>query len=310
MGWLVRRYERAWVHSDPLAVTGDEGQRPCACGAWCDSAEVTVLADGTTRRDPALGYRPFCDRDTRHIARALDDLPGQYERLGTEIGNPARRGQLVRVPFGPSIPLRGDVDALMRYIAPVLAGWAARVRLALQHHQPDPRRRIITLPAVEDAAGLLAANLGPLLALPPGWTTRTFALHPGRHGAPALIDPGLAELLADCEIVRIGVDFVTVLTRLDGANAGLELLDLHALARRMLGDTKPAPERLLGVPCRRQGCDLRALRRATLPPWWSECGACGDRMTEDEYRAWVRRCAVHERSIRRVPVLENLPGHA
>ena len=50
------------------------------------------------------------------VAASLEELPGQYAHLHTELGNPAVRARPVRVPFGPRIPIRVDIDVLMRAI--------------------------------------------------------------------------------------------------------------------------------------------------------------------------------------------------
>ena len=67
----------------------------------------------------------------------------------------------------------------------------------------------------------------------------------------------------------------------------------------------------MGVPCRADGCGLRALFRAEPPSdpgdagYHSECGACGDKMTEADYTDWVRLCAAYERHRCTVPALED-----
>ena len=61
------------------------------------------------------------------------------------------------------------------------------------------------------------------------------------------------------------------------------------------------------MPCRADGCGLRALVRAEPPSdpadpgSYSECRACGDRMDDDEYTEWVALCAAYERHRVRVP---------
>jgi len=177
------------------------------------------------------------------------------------------------------------VDALLRLITETLCSWEERVRVvarltvmdtALSRHRRDGF-------ATTQAVTLLGAHLDALLALPPEPMART---------RPA----GL------------------VLEDLDGAAAGLEVLHLHYRCRSVLGETRAAPQELLGVPCR--VCDMLALRRAEPPAhpddpsWWSECAGCGDRMREDTYHDWVRLCAAYARQQRIPATLENLPGVA
>jgi hypothetical protein len=253
-------------------------------------------------RMPGLTYRAFCEPCTDYITTCLDELPAAYERLAAEIGEPSRAGFTGHVPFGPREPLRKDIDALTRLTAGILGGWAARVRTVARLSQPDPQRDPASLEAVTDAADILKDHAAALLALPPGWMTRTYPLHPGRHGKPAKIPPELADLLADEEIVRIGVDYLTVTTRLGGAAAGNEIIDLWYRARKILGETRAPTETFDGVPCR--NCEDMALERAEppsdpkLPAMKSRCASCSDMMTADEFAGWASRYAQWAQSAR------------
>ena len=74
------------------------------------------------RRDPPRARarpRNFCESDTRHIERCLEEIPEQYVHLFAELGRPSARGSAVRMPFGPRVPIRVDVDALMKLMARV-----------------------------------------------------------------------------------------------------------------------------------------------------------------------------------------------
>ena len=117
-----RQHDRSRHAALAPAVTTD-GQRPCARGDWCARSTVTTDDDGKTRREPALGYQAFCPGDEAAIAAALHGMPRQYAHLLAEIGNPAREGQLIRVPFGPRIPLRLDIDSLTRFTREILSCW-------------------------------------------------------------------------------------------------------------------------------------------------------------------------------------------
>jgi len=277
------------------------GRIPCARGTWCDDAAVTRLDDGTILREPALGPRPLCDRDRDRVERELRELPGQYVRLAAEIGNRTRRGVPVRVPFGPGIPLRVDIDALMRAMAESLCSWHERIADTCSLDFPGADRRDSW--AVGRAVAVLSApgRVSALLALQPACVRRAADL----RDLPGLADdtPGIVHSV----YAEIDLD-------LDGTDAGLEILNLRWLARAVLGETREKPEELLGVPCRREDCDMLALRRAELPSapgepaWWSVCTECGDMMDEDEYRDWTRRYARWAQSSREPATLENLPG--
>jgi hypothetical protein len=111
--------------------------------------------------------------------------------------------------------------------------------------------------------------------------------------------------------------FAEIVCDLDGGDAGMEILNLRHLCRAVLGETRARPEELVGVPCRADGCGLRALARAEPPSdpsdagHYSECLSCGDKMDDAEYGDWVALCAAYERHRVKVPAtLENLPGVA
>ncbi len=277
----------------PPQIVPAEG-RPCAQGPWCASA----VTDPEGNRLPAPGPRAFCDRDRARIETALAGLPRLYACLGAEIGTPAQGSTPVRSPFGPRLPLRADIDAIMRLAEEVLVSWHERVAAVARLSFPEGRVRPGV--AVSRAVQVLSPRLDALLALGPEPMRRAVSLD------------ALAQLPEDAPGVVRSV-YAAVHADLSGADAGLEILRVHRLARAALGETKARPEELLGVPCRNEECDMLALRRAELPSdpaapaWWSECSACGDRMTEEEYRDWVRRYARWAQ--RRAPeTLENLPG--
>ena len=287
-----------------------EGQRPCARGRLCASAKNAERPDGTTERIPGFTYQAFCPACTDLIVTALAELPTAWARIEEEYGTPVRRGdQAVRVPFGPSVPIRLDVDALQREAPPVIGAWAARVRSvpglrlsAPQHGSPESAE------GFAEACRVLRVHATPLLALAPRWMTRTYRLP---------LDAETEALIGGEEIVRAGEDYVSVQVLCDGATAGNEILGLQWRSTAVLGELRAKPQELMGVPCRADGYDCPGvLVRADPPPdpedpgFYSVCLKCRDRMREDEYREWVAMCAAYERHRRTVPVLENLPGVA
>ena len=273
---------RGRATSDRYDQDQAEAGRPCSRipPELCESARtVTDPADGTTRRVPGLTPRAFCGPCEIRILGCLGSLPLMYRGLAVRIGDPARSGTAVRVPPGSRVLLNPEIDAQLRVMAAILAGWAARVRsvpglqLAAPLHQHD------TAAGVEEACGTLARHLTPLLALQPGWTTRTYSRP---------LTPDLEDELADEEIVRAGEHHITVMHQLGGTDAGNEILGLHWRARKLLGWTKPAPESFDGVPC--QNCDEMTLERAEppsdpdIPADHSRCAACQDTMTREDVR--------------------------
>ena len=270
-----------------------EGQpdgRPCRQGSFCASA---VTADGPNgpERIPLKGPRAFCRPDEGKVEAALAALPRDYAFLAADLGSPGQGGSDVRSPFGPRIPLRLGTEALMRAITESVTSWHDRVAdaaaLTELPDRDDEKRRIARDGwLVARAVRVMAERLGALLALQP-------------EPMPRAADHRLVELLGDGApdgTVRAG--YALLRPDLDGGDAGLEFLRLHRLARVVLGETRPKPVELLGVPCRE--CDLLLLRRADLPADvepgdeeapWSWCASCGDVMTELDYRLHVRKWA-------------------
>src|ERR1035441_4875234 len=107
-------------HKGRAASTGED-QHPCARGRWCASAKNAEQPDGTTARIPGFTYQVFCQACADLVVAALTEMPGVYVRIEQEYGSPVRRGDTsVRSPFGPSIPIRLDIDALQREAPPVV----------------------------------------------------------------------------------------------------------------------------------------------------------------------------------------------
>jgi len=284
-----------WAYSPPsTSFRGDperDGRpldgRPCALGEHCASAVTADGPDGP-ERIPLRGPRAFCDPDRGKAATALDALPRDYAALAGDLRNPGQGTTAVRSPFGPRIPFGLGTEALMRAITESLASWHDRVAgvaslAELPDRDGEGRRIVRDGWLVDRAVKVLSPRLDALLALEPEPVRRAAAHH-------------LIAMLGDAApdgTVRSG--YAAMRPELGGADAGLEILWLHRMARAALGETRPRPVELLGVPC--PECDMLALRRADLPddpgqdPPWSVCAECGDVMTEAGYRDWTRRYA-------------------
>ena len=285
--------------SPPLRSEPDaEGKRACARGDWCSSPEI-ITEDGKTLRRPERTYQPFCPKDRRCLETDLRQMPAQLVFLAAEIGNPVKNGQMVRMPFGPRVLIRLDIDSLMRAIEESLSSWHERVADAdsLTYPLTAESRLQRQMVAVRNAERVLINRVDALLALVPQVMERT------------------CRVITERDPKGRSTEDVRESEPLDGLDAGMEIFTLRWLCRAALGETKARPEELLGVPCRREECDKLTLRRAELPSdpkapgWWSECTSCGDRLTEEEYRDWTVRYARWAQG-RVVPALENLPGVA
>lgn len=234
--------------------------------------------------------RAFCESDRNEVDAKLPELPELWAWLAASIGDPAKSTMALRVPFGPSVPIRVDVDALMRLIVDVLVSWHGRVAEVKQLTPPD-------------------LGYARAVALTKGWMfARNSALTLERH-LSVLLSLDYAKMSRPAPIINVmpGTDLPDTITtngayethELDGAWAGNEILRVHHLCRQAVGATEPKPERLAGVPCRRRSCDAFTLRRAVMPEkpdetvFWSQCDRCGDLMTEVEYRSWTKRYAIY-----------------
>lgn len=210
------------------------------------------------------------------VANCLQALPSAYCRLRAELGERSRTGNAVRVPSGPRLPLRADIDALMRLMADTLASWHERVAMVARLSPPDTMlSRLRHGRTVRNATMILHAHLDALLALPAEYM-------------PRVMTPLAAGELTDGGVVRHGD--AHVLLPLSGADAGLEILSLHYRARKVLGETRAAAETFDGVPCR--SCEDMALERADPPSnphlaaMHSRCASCEDTMDRETFTEW------------------------
>jgi hypothetical protein len=260
-----------------------EGQHLCPRGTFCASS--TRDTEGTWH--PLMVNSAFCPADESAIANALPDLPRSYYLLAARIGDPVRSGRGIRRPPGSRVLVNAEADALLRTSAAVIMGWAARVR-AVPGLQLSPGRHLPDKPeGVRDNCGVLARHVTQLLALAPGPTVRTWTWPPDT-GMP----DDLEAELGDLEVVHAGDGWATAVTDLSGVDAGLEVLDLAAKFRRVLGESPTRPETLDGVPCRE--CEELALVEADPPhdpkteKDKSKCTACNARMSPAEYAEWTK----------------------
>jgi hypothetical protein len=277
----------AYWHYHPVSSASQDGPESrggarCARGGHCLNATVEDGELTAAWSDPPS---PFCGRDTSLVARSLAGLPAWYVALRVAIGDkPRGRDDKVSGSRAAPVPVRLNVDALIRDMITILCSWDERIADAHQLTRPATwltrlRRDEVTIPAT---VGALTPRLPDLLQLPPSPMWRTCSL----HAAAALPagTPGRVHPLAG---------YAEVFTELDGTGAGLELLRLDYRCRRVLGHTTPPPVRLDGVPCRQ--CEALALEVAPEPQYRSLCADCGHLMSHAEYRDWARQYAAWAR---------------
>lgn len=272
----------------------EAGDRDCAVGERCASASREQGSDGITRRVPARCYQPVCKADREILVSCLQAMPGQHARLARVIGVRVVTGVLVRSPFGPSVPLRLDVDMVARLLVDSALSWLERVAQVAGLYCPrtEQWRRGASNGKAFDLLGasapVLAAHPDVLLSLP-----LEPMLRPSCSPSARIAARKDAEREEGAEARVIGVAGDTTLLLADGETAALEFLELDFLARSALGETNPDVDQLLGVEC--ESCGKRSLRRA-LPPmrdgepiYYAICGDCGHLMTDEEFKFWSER---------------------
>lgn len=273
----------------------DQPQRRCSRGLWC-SAKTRDAETGEWHA--ALATQPLCPADQAIMIQCLGELPVMYARLGEQLGDPVRRTAPVRVPPGSRVLVNPDVEALMRLMSDQLGGWAVRVRAIPQLSLAIPGAPHGTPGRVAADCATLAAHPGPLLALGPRLMPRTWTW-PAGSPMPAWLEDEIGGL----EVLHAGDGWAEALTRLDGEDAALDVLDLHRLAVRLLQENPAPPEWLDGIPCRE--CGKYALACAPLPagpevpgqpsPAFSRCHQCRHEMSREDYDEWVRLNDAHAR---------------
>lgn len=237
-------------------------------------------------RIPAKTFQAFCAADCGIIEQCLAAFPATYGRLAAAIGDHFVCESVTRSPFGPSVPLRTDIDELMRLIVDCALSWHERIASVAGLSAPDTdswRHRALG----PYAPRLLAASVAVLTA--PGRVSALLAL-----GREPMLRPSASPVTRSAPVIgKPGWD--TTMVEADGSDAGLELLRLDYLSRSALLETDAAPVRFIGVPCR--NCQKNALQLAPPaqhdgdPQFHSICTVCRDVMDEPTFHAWAKAWA-------------------
>jgi hypothetical protein len=171
-----------------MVTRDDDTGNPCSRipPELCAGARIILRDDGSSKREPMQTPRPFCDPCRGRILACLEELPPAYGRLLRALGQPPWAGPArSKIVFGPREPIRGEIDALMRVTAVILHGWEFRVRRSRLNLSLRPTPDILAPESVKAAAETLARHIDVLLALQPGWMTRTFTFPPGKLSSVA-----------------------------------------------------------------------------------------------------------------------------
>ena len=280
----------------PAATPPDDDR--CSRGDWCSGRTITIEA-GTRTVTPAATPRAYCHACEGYIGLCLEGDPKDgyhngmlalYRRLHAELGEARQAEIMIKIPFGPSLPLSEAVDAHMRLMADTLCSWEERVRgidhlsgLGERGDRPQDDAS-----DVERSVTILVPRISILLSLAPEEMMRSLP--------PWMV----SEEDAGCEILAYNGYAVTIMPRLDGRRAGQEIMHLHYMARRLLLETSPPMPLLPDFRCR--VCEQKLLRKAA-PPWhedgewyWSKCDGCGDEATREEYDVNARRWIAYEKA--------------
>lgn len=265
-----------WVHSDPHDDdywTGEGSQKPCARGKRC----VNRSQDG----EPALGPRVLCANDRAYLIETITRIPEVYLELYLMLDSKGGNLAGPRVSGGgktPPVPLRVDVDALMRDVIDVVSSWETRVRDVMNLSTTADTRRRRNGFAVTATCVFLARHVDVVLSLEPALMHRS-------------LDVADAKKLPEdaAGVVHTDSGWIDYETLMSGSDAALELFSLFSRCRSKLGHT-PKHQDLI-TPCWNENCEQRMLRR------WDgsagledhvECRACGARYLGEDLVTLMR----------------------
>lgn len=252
---------------------------PSRCAAanlppWGDKPEGSRCREWDGR-DPGWAQQgPLCDTELRTAERDCRLLLWDVVDLEQMLPRPlsqAMDGQPLARP-GPPAPLAVGVEALQAEITHVVLTWEEQVRAACG---------LPTLPTYGQAAPWHTTDTNR----PPAARVRVGAAVQRATTILAPRIPELARLDAAC-VFRTGSDGDA--EDVAGWEAVLQLSDLHARARAMLGRTR----RTARLPGECSGCGAADLRRDEPryegDPCDVYCALCDARWTHDDYERYTR----------------------
>ena len=221
----------------------------CSRGDWC-SGRVIAIEDGKRTVTPAQTPRAYCVAREGYIGMCLEGDPKDgyhngmvalYKRLHRGLGEARQAEIMIKIPFGPSLPLSEAINAQSGAMTEILCsgrnGSAASTACLISGNW-------VTRPQddasdVERSVGILMPDrISILLSLAPEEMTR--------HLPPWMV----TDEDSGCEIMAYNGYAVTIHPRLDGQAAGLEIMHLHYMARRLLLETNPPMPLLPDFRCR------------------------------------------------------------
>lgn len=221
----------------------------CRRGEYCPDAE---MLDGQRYGRAINAYDGLCETCTRHVERALAELPPDYVRLNLILGKGRTvGGEPIRMTKELPVPLRLHIEALQRDIVGEAAAWAESVAHVLN----------VSWPVAHVRPGWTVDKACQLLANAP---SAFFALRDEKH-------------------IVWACDHRVIVAR-DGLDGALRLLQLHQKTRVFLGHTRLVHH--LPVPCPR--CEAMALERDD----GSETITCTDCETSYTWAEYEHLCLI------------------
>jgi hypothetical protein len=217
----------------------------------------------------------LCANDRAYLVETINRIPELYLELYLMLDSKGGNLAGPRVSGGgktPPVPLRVDVDALMRDVIDVISSWEARVRDVMNLSATVDTRRRRNGFAMASTCTFLATHVDVVLALEPALMQRSLDV------------ADVKKLPEDAAgVVHTDSGWINYETLLSGSDAALELFSLLSRCRSKLGHT-PKHQDLI-TPCWSEHCEQRTLRR------WDgsagledhvECGACGARYVGED----------------------------
>ncbi|WP_326828703.1 hypothetical protein OIE13_22490 [Streptosporangium sp. NBC_01810] len=282
-----------WIHSAPDDL---DDLRECARADRCADPRLETVGGKTVRRG-AFTPRAYCDSCRGIIERAIRELPAYWGRVYATLGQRGQSaGPKVSISKSAPIPISLAADELLRDVASVVVSWWERVATVARLRLPDTgaSQRLVSYDTVRAACSVLAAHVDALLALEAQPMMRSLSLREA------------ADLPAGTTgLVHRSAEYADVLLDLDGADAGLEMLQLHYRCRRHVGETSVSA-RHLPTPCQ-SPCGYKQLYEVLNGDGefdGAKCRQCGVVYTAQEYRDLVaatgdmiRRAGVRRRSL-------------
>lgn len=233
-----------WIHSDShddnhWAEVGS--QKPCARGDRC------VNRDSAGK--PALGPRVLCANDRAYLIETIKRIPEVYLELYLMLGVKGSAPSGPRVSGGgktPPIPLRADIDALMRDVIDVTTSWSDQIRAVMKISDQVLTRRRQNGFAMATTCEFIAKHVDTLLSLESTWVWRSMDITRVKN---------LPEYVV--VVPHDDAGWLSYETEMSGADAALELFALFSRCRAKLGHTPKHQD--LVTPC--WSCEQRMLRR-------------------------------------------------